>query len=74
MDTYYENNSYQGNQESAELRVSINGGPFNTVASIVASPIDVDWTAQTVDISAYIGNNNVQFAINYSDGTGWLYG
>ena len=74
MDTYFENNTWQGDQESAELRVSVGGGPFNTVASIVASPIDIDWTAQTVDISAYIGNNNVQFAVNYSDGNGWLYG
>ena len=74
MNTYYENNNYQGNQETAELRVSINGGPFNSVVSIIASPIDVDWTPQTVDISSYIGNNDVQFAINYSDGTGWLYG
>lgn len=74
MDTYYENNSYQGNQESAELRVSIGGGPFSLVSSIIASPLDVDWTNQTIDLSAYVGNANVQLAINYSDGTGWLYG
>ena len=74
MDTYFENNSWAGDQETAELRVSVGGGPYTSVAGIIASPIDVSWTPQTVDISAYVGNANVQFAINYSDGTGWLYG
>jgi gliding motility-associated-like protein len=74
MDTYFENNNYQGNQETAELRVSIGGGPFNAVTSIIASPLDIDWTNQTIDLTPYVGNANVQLAINYSDGTGWLYG
>ena len=74
MDTYFENNTWAGDQETAELRVSVGGGPYTSVAGIIASPIDVSWTPQTVDISAYVGNANVQFAINYSDGTGWLYG
>ncbi len=74
MDTYFENNNYQNNQETAELSVSVGGGPFTAISSIIASAIDIDWTVQTVDLNPYVGNANVQLAINYSDGSGWLYG
>jgi len=74
MDSYFENNLWAGNQEVAEIRVSIAGGPFTFVANVIASPIDVSWTNQIVDLTPYVGNASVQLAINYSDGTGWLYG
>lgn len=74
FDTYYENNNFSGDQETAELRVSVGGGPFTLVGALTASAIDVDWTGQNFDLTPYVGNSNVVLAINYSDGTGWLYG
>ncbi len=72
FDSYYENNTYQGNTESANLRVSVNGGAFVTVGPLVAA--DNVWVDQTFDLTPYVGNASVQFSIVYSDGTGWLYG
>lgn len=74
FDSYFENNTYQGVNESAVVKVSIGGGAFTTITSVVASQIDVSWSSQTIDLTPYVGNANVQFSINYSDGTGWLYG
>jgi len=74
MDSYYENNNWSGDQEVAEVRVSISGGPFTFVANVIVSSIDVSWSNQVVDLTPYVGNNDVQLAINYNDGTGWLYG
>ena len=68
--SYYENNNYQGNQEVAIVEVSVNGGPFNTVYTVPNS----NWSTLSVDLSAYVGNNDVVVNFNYSDGTGWLYG
>lgn len=72
--SYFEDNTYSSVNEDADLMVSISGGTFTTVAPLVASIIDNSWTSQSFDISAYVGNSSVQFAINYSDGGGWLYG
>ena len=33
-----------------------------------------DWETQWIDVTAACGNANVQFAFNYQDGGGWLYG
>ncbi|MFT7613893.1 MAG: PKD repeat protein, partial [Parvicellaceae bacterium] len=74
FDTYFESNTYMGDTELAELRVSIGGGPATTVGSLTASAIDGSWITQNFDISAYVGNSNVVFSVNYSDATGWLYG
>ena len=43
---------------------------MTTLATI--SPA-ADWETQWIDVSAG-GNANVQFAWNYQDGGGWLYG
>ncbi|MFY8138582.1 MAG: PKD domain-containing protein [Flavobacteriales bacterium] len=72
FNSYYENNTYQGNTESANLRVSVNGGAFVTVGPLVAA--DNVWVNQQYDLTPYVGNASVQFSIVYSDGTGWLYG
>lgn len=74
FDSYYENNSYNGDQEVAELRVSVGGGASTSLGILTASGIDVDWINQSFDLTAYVGNANVELSINYSDGTGWLYG
>lgn len=72
FDSYYEGNTYQGNTESAILRVSINGGAFATIGPLVAG--EPNWIQQSFDVSAYAGIASVRFSIVYSDGTGWLYG
>ncbi|MFZ9028623.1 MAG: PKD domain-containing protein [Crocinitomicaceae bacterium] len=68
--SYYENNVYQGDQEVASILVSTGGGPFNLVQLVPAG----SWSTVTVDLTPYVGNNDVQIKFNYSDGTGWLYG
>lgn len=75
FDSYFEDNTYNSVNEDADLIVSLDGGStFSTVGALTASGIDVSWTAQTFDVSAYVGNSDVIFAILYSDGGGWLYG
>ncbi|CAG5083344.1 T9SS type B sorting domain-containing protein [Parvicella tangerina] len=75
FDSYFEDNTYGGNNENADLVVSTDGGAtFTTIAPLVASGIDVSWTQQSFDVSAYVGNSDVIFAIQYSDAGGWLYG
>lgn len=75
FDSYFEDNTYSGVNEDTDLVVSLDGGTtFTTIGALVASGIDVSWTAQTFDVSAYVGNSDVIFAILYSDGGGWLYG
>ncbi len=74
FDSYFEQGSYQNNDESAEIYVSIGGAPATLVTTVNAAQVDVDWISQTVDLTPYTGNSNVQLSIKYSDGTGWLYG
>ena len=64
--------TYQGAVEAAEFLYSTDGGSsWTSLADIVPG---ADWTAQWIDVSAACGNSNVQFAFNYQDGGGWLYG
>ncbi len=74
FDSYYEHNSFSGDQENAELRVSVGGGPATVIGTLQASVIDVDWINQSFDLTPYVGNSNVVLSVNYSDDTGWLYG
>ncbi|MCB9187811.1 MAG: gliding motility-associated C-terminal domain-containing protein [Flavobacteriales bacterium] len=75
FDSYFEDNTYSSINENADLIVSTDGGAtFTTVGPLVASGIDVSWTSQSFDVSAYVGNPDVIFAILYSDAGGWLYG
>lgn len=71
FDAYYEGQTYQGNTEIAELRVSVNGSGFTLISEV---DLNAGWNTNTFDITPFIGNNNVVFAINYSDAGGWLYG
>ncbi len=71
FEAYYQGLEWQANVEKAELRVSVNGGGFTLISELDQSG---GWTTNTFDVSPYIGNNNVVFAINYSDAGGWLYG
>jgi len=71
FDAYYGGQTYQGNTEVAELSASVNGGAFALISEI---DISGGWNTNTFDATPYVGNNNVVFAINYSDAGGWLYG
>ncbi len=74
FDTYFEDNTYQGNNENADVYVSVNGAPDALVGALVASAIDGAWVTQNFDLTPYVGNANVVFKVKYSDATGWLYG
>ena len=74
FDSYFEDNTYQTINENADVYVSVNGAADVLVGTLVPSAIDVAWTAQSFDVSSYVGNANVVFKIKYSDATGWLYG
>lgn len=70
FDTYYEGNTWSGNSETAIVEIST-GGPNSTIFTV---PGNTSWSNYTVDLTPYVGNNNVVITFNYSDGTGWLYG
>ncbi|MDG1333775.1 MAG: PKD domain-containing protein [Crocinitomicaceae bacterium] len=74
FDSYFEDNTYQTNNENADLYVSVNGGADVLVGALVASTIDLDWTTQNFDLTSYVGNASVVLKVKYSDATGWLYG
>jgi len=72
FDSYFEGNTWQGNVESAKVRIALNGGAFADLVTITAN--GNAWNNQTVNLTPYIGNASVQLSFVYSDGTGWLYG
>jgi PKD repeat protein len=74
FDTYFEDNTYAGDNENADLYVSVGGGADVLIGPLTASVIDGAWITQNFDVSAYAGNANVVFRVKYSDATGWLYG
>ena len=74
FDSYFEDNTYQANNENADVYVSVGGAADVLVGTLTASVIDDSWITQNFDITPYIGNSNVVFKIKYSDATGWLYG
>ncbi|MBL6682196.1 MAG: T9SS type A sorting domain-containing protein [Cryomorphaceae bacterium] len=70
--SFYYGATYSGSTESAEFLYTTNGGTtWTSLADIVPG---ADWTSQWIDVSAACGNSNVQFAFNYQDAGGWLYG
>ncbi len=71
FDYYYEDNTYQGDQEDLDVEISIDGGSTYTLLQDLGGV--TAWTAVTIDLTPYIGQSNVTIAFRYSDGTGWLY-
>ncbi|HCP40155.1 MAG TPA: hypothetical protein DIT65_00015 [Cryomorphaceae bacterium] len=70
--SFYYGSTYNGATEVAEFLYTTDGGSnWTTLATLDPS---VDWVSQWIDVSAACGNANVQFAFNYQDGGGWLYG
>lgn len=70
--SFYYGATYQGATEVAEFLYSTNGGA--TWTSLGTLDPAGDWETQWIDVTAACGNANVQFAFNYQDGGGWLYG
>lgn len=70
--SFYYGATYQGATEVAEFLYSTNGGV--TWTSLGTLDPAGDWETQWIDVTAACGNANVQFAFNYQDGGGWLYG
>ena len=70
--SFYYGATLQGATEVAEFLYSTNGGA--TWTSLGTLDPAGDWETQWIDVSAACGNANVQFAFNYQDGGGWLYG
>ena len=72
FDAYYLDNTYQGNQEDATIEVSIDGGATWEVLQDLHG--HGEWDRHTINVSAYVGQESVQFGFRYDDGSGWLYG
>ena len=70
--SFYYGATLQGATEVAEFLYSTNGGA--TWTSLGTIDPAGDWETQWIDVTAACGNANVQFAFNYQDGGGWLYG
>ena len=70
--SFYYGATLQGATEVAEFLYSTNGGA--TWTSLGTLDPAGDWETQWIDVTAACGNANVQFAFNYQDGGGWLYG
>ena len=71
FDIYFQERTYQGNQEKGDLMVSLNGGTYTQVATLGDQG---SWRTESIDVSNYVGNSNVRFAFRYTDAGGWLYG
>jgi len=70
--SFYFGATYSGATEVAEFLYTTDGGSnWTTLATLDPAG---DWVSQWIDVSAACGNANVQFAFNYQDGGGWLYG
>ena len=70
--SFYYGATYSGATEVAEFLYTTDGGTtWTTLATLDPAG---DWVSQWIDVSAACGSANVQFAFNYQDGGGWLYG
>ncbi len=74
FDYYYEDNTWDGNQEDADILVSTDGGSSYTEILDLSDSGTNTWDTETIDLTPYVGNVNVRILFRYSDGTGWLYG
>lgn len=71
---YYAQASYMGGGESCIIEVSTNGGIFYTLFAFLPGQFAGGWHPIYLDVSAYAGQSNVQFAISYMDGNDTLMG
>ncbi|MBK9337052.1 MAG: choice-of-anchor J domain-containing protein [Lewinellaceae bacterium] len=73
FDIFYVRGTYQAKTESLKLLASTDDG--TTWTEVTALTGGGGWRSNFhVNIAAYAGLANVQFAFRYDDGTGWLFG
>jgi len=72
FDAFFLGNTYQNFTETANVKISTNGG--TTFTNLFVIPGNTAWATYTVNLTPYAGNANVMLAFNYSDGGGYLYG
>jgi len=74
FDYYFEDNTYLGDTEDADVLVSTDGGTSYTNILDLSDSGTNSWDTETIDLTPYVGNANVRVLFRYSDGAGWLYG
>lgn len=74
FENYYTQASFMGGSESCIIEVSTNGGTFYTLFAFLPGKFAGGWHPIYLDVSAYAGQSNVQFAISYMDGNDTLMG
>ena len=74
FDYYFEDNTFSGDTEDADVMISTNGGSSYTSILDLPDSGTNSWDNRVVDLTPYVGNSNMRIAFRYSDGTGWLYG
>jgi hypothetical protein len=72
FDYFYYKAFYQGKTEKAQALISLDNGENWT--ELIEFSEGVNWRTAFIDLSAYIGEENVKITIRYSDNRGWLYG
>ena len=70
FDIYYGDQEFQGDQETAELNITVDGENWIKLKDLENSE---GWKTETIDLSEYAGQR-VKVAFDYSDGGGWLFG
>ncbi len=74
-DVYFEDLSYQGFSEYAELYATDdNGATWVKVDNIPGVGADGPWQTRTADISDFVGSPAVQLRFRYTDSGGFLFG
>lgn len=71
FDLFYLQATFSGYTEKIELLTSVNGGMDWDVQSTLSSAYE--WQTVSVDLAEFAGGD-VQVALRYNDGGGWLFG
>ncbi len=71
FDAYYEDNTYQNDDEDATIEVSTDGVNWDVVEDLHGHG---SWDQHSVDLSPYAGEETLYIGFRYDDGGGWLYG
>ncbi len=75
FDMNFPGGTYQGATEHAYIEYSTDGGNSWTQLMELPGSGDINWVAQSLDLSALAGiGSDVLIAFRYDDGGGWLFG
>lgn len=72
FDRFYIAGTYQSATESLRAEVSQDGGTTWTLLTTISGANG--WTPTALNLTDYIGQNDIQIGFKYNDGGGWLYG